>query len=207
MIPWETTRRHPMIDVHMVAQRQFGACFLVMLATGAILLATTQFLPELVQRDFGYTATWAGLALSPGGLVIVVMMLVVGRISGHVQPKYLIALGALIIALAMHDLTRINPALDFWYFALSRMLIGVGLPLVFIPITMASARAPRWLIDGPPATLRLTLARNQTTLSPEVVHEDVYRCCRADLVGCRLLVGNLALAGGLGTQFPATELR
>ena len=51
----------------MVATRQFGACFLVMLATGAILLATTQFLPQLVQEDFGYTATWAGLVLSPGG--------------------------------------------------------------------------------------------------------------------------------------------
>jgi DHA2 family multidrug resistance protein len=138
MIPWEATRRHPMIDVRMVAQRQFGACFMVMLATGAILLATTQFLPELVQQDFGYTATWAGLALSPGGLVTMVMMLVVGRLSGHVQPKYLIATGAAIIAAAMYDLTRINPALDFWYFALSRMVIGVGLPLIFIPIIMAS---------------------------------------------------------------------
>jgi MFS transporter, DHA2 family, multidrug resistance protein len=37
----------------MLATRQFGACFLVMLATGAILLATTQYLPQLVQQDFG----------------------------------------------------------------------------------------------------------------------------------------------------------
>ena len=121
MIPWEATRRHPVVDVRMVASRQFGACFLVMLATGAILLATTQFLPELVQQDFGYTATWAGLALSPGGLVTMAMMLVVGRLSGHVQPKYLIAAGALIIA--RRDV-RPDPAqrrFDFWYFALSRM--------------------------------------------------------------------------------------
>jgi hypothetical protein len=54
------TRRNPMIDLRMVATRQFGASFLVMLATGAILLATTQFLPQLVQQNFGYTA----LALS-----------------------------------------------------------------------------------------------------------------------------------------------
>jgi DHA2 family multidrug resistance protein len=40
--------------------RQFGACFVVMLITGAILLATTQFLPQLVQQNFGYTATWPG---------------------------------------------------------------------------------------------------------------------------------------------------
>ena len=82
-----------MIDVRMVASRQFGACFLVMLATGAILLATTQFLPQLVQQDFGYTATWAGLVLSPGGLVTMVMMFVVGRLAGKVQPKYLTMAG------------------------------------------------------------------------------------------------------------------
>src|SRR5215469_13458767 len=87
MIPWELTRRNPMIDLRMVASRQFGACFLVMLATGAILLATTQFLPQLVQQDFGYTATWAGLVLSPGGVVTMAMMFVVGRLASKVQPK------------------------------------------------------------------------------------------------------------------------
>jgi DHA2 family multidrug resistance protein len=64
MIPWEVTRRNPVVDIRMLASRQFGSCFLVMLAAGAILLATTQFLPLLVQQDFGYTATWAGLVLS-----------------------------------------------------------------------------------------------------------------------------------------------
>ena len=65
MIPWEFSRRNPMIDLRMVATRQFGACFVVMLASGAILLATTQFVPNLVQQDFGYTATWAGIVMSP----------------------------------------------------------------------------------------------------------------------------------------------
>src|SRR5262249_13416305 len=50
MIPWEISHRNPMIDIRMVGTRQFGACFVVMLATGAILYATTQFLPQLVQR-------------------------------------------------------------------------------------------------------------------------------------------------------------
>jgi DHA2 family multidrug resistance protein len=93
MIPWELNRRNPAVDLRMIASRQFGACFLVMLATGAILLATTQFLPQLVEQDFGYTATWAGLVLSPGGLVTMVMMFVVGRLSARVQPKYLIVGG------------------------------------------------------------------------------------------------------------------
>ncbi|MDB5577002.1 MAG: transporter [Bradyrhizobium sp.] len=138
MIPWEMTRRNPVIDIRMVATRQFGACFLVMLATGAILMSTTQFLPLLVQQDFGYTATWAGLVLSPGGVVTMVMMFVVGLLSSKVQPKYLIVAGALIIALSMYGMTNVYGDLDFWFFAQSRMLLGVGLPLIFLAITAAS---------------------------------------------------------------------
>jgi MFS transporter, DHA2 family, multidrug resistance protein len=138
MIPWEMMRQDPTIDVRMVATRQFGACFSVMAATGAILYATTQFLPQVVQQQFSYTATWAGLVLSPGGLVTLVMMFVIGKLSGRVQPKYLIMTGALLIALSLYSMTNIYGDLDFWFFARSRMLLGVGLPLIFIPIMTAS---------------------------------------------------------------------
>jgi DHA2 family multidrug resistance protein len=138
MIPWEISRRDPMIDLRMVGTRQFGSCFVVMLATGCILFATTQFLPQLVQQYFGYTATWAGLTLTPGGLITMVMMIVVGRLSGKMQPRYLIAIGAIICALAMYDLSRLTGNVDFWFFANSRMLLGVGLPLIFIPMITAS---------------------------------------------------------------------
>jgi len=138
MMPWEMTRRDPTIDIRMVATRQFGACFLVMLATGAILLATTQFIPELVQEDFGYTATWAGVLISPGGMVTMVMMFVAGRLVGKIQPKYLIAAGAVIIAVSMYALTNVYGDLGFWYMARCRMLFGVGFPLIFVSITAAS---------------------------------------------------------------------
>jgi len=138
MIPWGLTRGNPIIDLRMVATRQFGACFLVMLTTGAILLATTQFLPQLVQQDFGYTATLAGLLLSPGGVVTMAMMFVVGRVAAKVQPKYLIVAGAVFIALSMYGMTNVYADLGFWFMARSRILLGVGLPLIFVPIMAAS---------------------------------------------------------------------
>jgi DHA2 family multidrug resistance protein len=159
MIPWEISRRNPAIDLRMIATRQFGACFVVMLATGALLFGTTQFLPQLVQQDFGYTATWAGLVLSPGGVVTMVMMFIVGRLSGKVQPKYLIAVGAVLIALSMYVMTNVYGDLGFWFMARSRMLFGLGVPLVFIPIVAAS-------YDGLPpgktdqASAMLNAARN-----------------------------------------------
>jgi len=138
MIPWEASRPDPMIDVRMVATRQFGACFVVMLATGAILYATSQFLPLLVQSDFGYTATWAGLLLTPGGLVTMAIMFVVGNLTGRFQPKYLIMVGSIFTAISMYQLTSVYGGLDFWFFARTRMLLGVGLPLIFIPMITAS---------------------------------------------------------------------
>ncbi len=138
MIPWEVTRRNPTVDLRMVASRQFGACFLVMLATGAILLATTQFLPELVQQELGYTATWAGLVLSPGGLVTMAMMFITGRLLTRIQPKYLIVAGASMIALSMYSLSAVYADVGFWFLAQSRMLLGIGLPLIFLSITAAS---------------------------------------------------------------------
>jgi MFS transporter, DHA2 family, multidrug resistance protein len=138
MIPWEIRHPQPAVDVRMLATRQFSASFLVMLATGAILLATTQFLPELVQQVFGYTATWAGLVLSPGGIVTMAMMFVVGWLSTKVQPKYLIVAGAILCALSMHQLTNTYGDLGFWFFARTRMVLGVALPLIFLPIMAAS---------------------------------------------------------------------
>jgi DHA2 family multidrug resistance protein len=144
MIPWELSRSDPMIDMRMVGSHQFGACFLVMGATGAILYATSQFLPLLVQTDFGYTATWAGVLLTPGGLVTMVMMFVVGDLSSRFQPKHLIMVGAIFCAISMYQLTNVYGDLDFWFFARTRMVLGIGLPLIFIPIITAS-------YDGIPA--------------------------------------------------------
>jgi MFS transporter, DHA2 family, multidrug resistance protein len=138
MIPWELSRRNPIIDIRIVGTRQFGSSFLVMLAAGAILLATTNYLPQLVQQQYGYTATWAGLVLSPGGVVTAIMMPVVGILSSRVQPRTLIAIGAALTAFAMYDMTRITGDTGFWFFAVSRVYLGLGLPLIFLPVITAS---------------------------------------------------------------------
>jgi DHA2 family multidrug resistance protein len=65
-------------------------------------------------------------------------MFVVGRLSAKLQPKYVIAVGAAIVALSMYQLTNVYSGLGFWFFAGSRMLTSVGLPLIFVPIIAAS---------------------------------------------------------------------
>ncbi len=138
-IPWELVQKDPLIDLKILFGRQFGTCFVIMLALGAVLIATTQFLPQILQDDFSYTATLAGLAISPGGLVTMFTFVVVGRVGTFVDPKFLIFLGGIIMAAAMLFLTRnLNADLPFSFFAWSRIYLGVGLPLVFNSITSVS---------------------------------------------------------------------
>ena len=138
LVPWELLRKDPVVDIRLLGRRQFAACFLVMLGTGAILVATTQILPQFLQAEMGYTAMLAGLALSPGGIVTMVMMPIVGNLVGVVQPKYLIIVGCSVAALSMWHLTGLTGDMTFGYAAMSRVYLSFSLPFLFLPVTTAS---------------------------------------------------------------------
>ncbi|MCG2641587.1 MULTISPECIES: DHA2 family efflux MFS transporter permease subunit [Bradyrhizobium] len=159
LIPWELTREEPIIDLRLLGRRQFAACFLVMLGTGAVLISTTQILPQLLQTELNYTALLAGLALSPGGIATLMLMPVVGRLVSTVQPKYLIMFGAAVVAFSMWHLTGLNGDITYGYAALARIFLAIGLPFLFLPVTTAS-------YDGVPpdktnqASALINVARN-----------------------------------------------
>lgn len=138
LIPWELTREDPVVDLRLLGRRQFAACFLVMLGTGAVLISTTQLLPQLLQTELNYTAMLAGLALSPGGVATLVLMPVVGRLIGSVQAKYLIMFGAVMVAFSMWHLTGLTGDITYSYAAMSRIFLALGLPFLFLPVTTAS---------------------------------------------------------------------
>ena len=138
LLPWEWTRADPIVDVRLLFRRQFGTSFAIMLAVGAVLFGSTQILPQLMQTDFNYTAYLAGLALMPGGLAMLVMMPMAGAVANWVQPKYLIALGMAVIALAMWHMTSLAPEATFSFFAWARVYQMIGLPFLFVPINTAA---------------------------------------------------------------------
>jgi DHA2 family multidrug resistance protein len=109
-----------------------------MMTVGAVLFGSTQLLPQLLQTSFGYTSMLSGLALMPGGFAMLLMMPAAGQLANLVQPKYLIALGLFIVALAMWHMTTLAPTADFAYFAWARVWQMIGLPLLFIPINMVA---------------------------------------------------------------------
>lgn len=159
LIPWELSRDDPIVDIRLLGTRQFGACAVVMLGTFAVLISTTQLLPQLLQTEVGYTAMLAGLALSPGGIATMMLMPVAGRLVSVVQPKYLIMFGAAVAALSMWHMTGLTGDLSYGYAALARIYLAIGLPFLFLPVTTAS-------YDGVPpektnqASALINVARN-----------------------------------------------
>jgi DHA2 family multidrug resistance protein len=137
-LPWELSRDDPIVDIRLIGRRQFGASWFVMLAVGAILFSSTQFMPQLLQENFGYTATLAGLSLMPGGFTALFMMIIAGQVSRFVQPRYLMAVALAVIGGAMYHFTNLTPDASFRWFAEARMFQMAALPVLFLTITSFS---------------------------------------------------------------------
>jgi DHA2 family multidrug resistance protein len=158
-VPWELARKDPIVDIRLFGQRQFATASAVMMAVGAILFGSTQLLPQLLQSNFGYTATISGLALMPGGLAMLLMMPVSGRLGNLVQPKYLMAVGMSLIAIGMWHSTSLEQGASFGYFAWMRVLQVIGLPFLFVPITTVAYAGLRPESTGQASSL-INVARN-----------------------------------------------
>jgi len=133
-IPWELTHDDPIVDIRLLCKRQFAMSFIAMLAVGAILFGSNQITPQLIQTNFPYTAMLSGFAMMPGGLAMLLMMPFAGAVIPRMQPKYWMAIGFSIIALAMWYSTSLPPDASFGYFAMIRVFQTVGMPFMFIPI-------------------------------------------------------------------------
>jgi DHA2 family multidrug resistance protein len=142
-VPWELSREDPIVDIRLLLQRQFGTAFLVMMAVGAVLFSSTQLVPQLLQSNFGYTATISGLALMPGGIAMLLMMPISGRLGNIVQPKYLMAAGLAVVSVSMWHATSLEQGASFDWFAWMRVFQMIGLPFLFVPInTVAYSELP-----------------------------------------------------------------
>jgi DHA2 family multidrug resistance protein len=133
---WEWYHDHPIVDVRLLKNRNFGTAVFFSFVLGMVLFGSTVLIPEFLQSSLGYTAELAGLALSPGGLVLMLMMPVAGRLTAtKVDPRLLICIGFLGTSLTLHFFTVVYLGIDFRTVVLLRMVQVVFMPFIFIPIS------------------------------------------------------------------------
>jgi DHA2 family multidrug resistance protein len=139
---WEWHHDHPIVDLKLFKNRSFAVAAILMFALGIMLYGTTFMLPAFVQVLMGYTAELAGLMISPGGLVVLVLMPLVGALSARVDARWLVAFGFTSMAVSLYIVTGMNLQIDFWHAMMLRVYQCIGLAFLFIPLnTLAYAGA------------------------------------------------------------------
>jgi DHA2 family multidrug resistance protein len=143
-ILWELRQKEPVVDLRMLKDRNFAISTMAMFFLGFVLYASTVLIPQLLQELLGYTAKLAGMALSPGGAVIMCMMPVVGMLVSRVDTRILITFGCIVSASALFVMAGWDLQLDYGHAVRARMLQSFGLAFLFIPINVAAfAYVPR----------------------------------------------------------------
>ena len=133
---WEWYSENPIVDVRLLKNRNFGTAVFFSFILGMVLFGSTVLIPEFLQSSLGYTAERAGMALSPGGLVLMLMMPIAGRLTAtKIDPRLLVAIGFLGTAFSLNLMTVIYLQIDFRKIVLLRMFQVVFMPLIFIPIS------------------------------------------------------------------------
>lgn len=149
-VAWERRAAHPMLDLRLFGQVPFAAASLVSFVLGAGLFGTTYLLPVFVQTIQGLTPTQAGLLLMPGGLVLVAVFPLAGRLSDVMSPGLLIAAGLAVFAYSSYLSASADVHTGFWTLAWWTVLSRVGLGLVFPALSAGSLRVlpPELLAQG-----------------------------------------------------------
>jgi len=158
-IGWLLVAKKPIVNLEVFKDRNFAAGCIMIGAMGAILYASAVIIPQFAQQNLGYTATWAGLVLTPGGVVVIVLIPLVGGLTRVLQMRYVIALGFSIMGSALLFSSRLAPNIDFNTLVMMRTLQTAGLAFLFVPIsTVAYLTLPRELSGD--ATALFSMFRN-----------------------------------------------
>jgi DHA2 family multidrug resistance protein len=136
---YEWSHRDPIIDLHLFTNVNFLSANVMMLILGIVFFSSLVMVPQFLQNLMGYSAFNAGLALSASGLLILIEMPLIGQLTSRVQARHLIALGWLGVALSMMLSAQwLDLQISFQTATRMRLVQALGLPLLFVPITLAA---------------------------------------------------------------------
>jgi DHA2 family multidrug resistance protein len=155
----ELTADEPLLDLSVLADRNFTLGSLVMSMAGFGFYASMLLLALYTQKLMGYDAWTSGLVLAPSGIGQAVMLLVVGYAVNRFDQRIVLAFGVLMNGLATYMMSNVTLSIDFWSLALPRLVQGVGMGCIFVPLQMlAFASIP--IRQLPNATALFSVVRN-----------------------------------------------
>jgi len=144
LIVWELTAKHPIIELTLFKGRNFAIGTIAISIGYMVFFGSVVILPLWLQTQMSYTATWAGLATAPLGIIPLMFSFFIGRFLNLIDLRLLISIGFLIFSGCSFWLASFDTSITAGDVALARFVQGFGVPLFFIPLsTMILSNLPK----------------------------------------------------------------
>ena len=138
LVIWEWFQKQPIVDVRLFKNFNVATTNLMFLMLGAALFSSTVLMPQLLQTLMGYTAQKAGMVLSAGALVVLVVLPMVGKLTTRCQARHIIAFGWIGLAVAMYISSKqVDLLMSFRSATLLRVWQYIPVAFLFVPLTLA----------------------------------------------------------------------
>jgi MFS transporter, DHA2 family, multidrug resistance protein len=139
LVLWEWRRKEPLINLQLFRFKNFAICCFLMMLVGGVLNANTVLQPQFMQLLLGYTATTAGLALTAGGIALVIMMPLAGIATSRVSARTLTVIGFALFVITFRYAAYVTSlTMSFSLASWLRVVQMIPLPFCFISITTAA---------------------------------------------------------------------
>jgi DHA2 family multidrug resistance protein len=130
----ELKSRDPILNLREFKDISFTSANIIQCVSFFVLFGCILLLPLFVQQLMGYNAFLAGMALAPGGIATLFTMPIAGKLMQKYNPKAILASGIVITAYSVLIMSRFNLYIDFNTISSSRIVMGIGMGLIFVPL-------------------------------------------------------------------------
>ncbi|HET8553735.1 MAG TPA: DHA2 family efflux MFS transporter permease subunit [Rhodanobacteraceae bacterium] len=134
LIAWELTDRHPIVDLSLFRHRNFSTGVLALSLGMMAFFGINVIFPLWLQLDLGYTATWAGLATAPVGILAFILSPIIGRNIDRLELRAVVTFSFVMFALTSYWFSTFNSHASFGSLVLPRLVMGIAIPCFFIPL-------------------------------------------------------------------------
>ncbi|MGR4867365.1 DHA2 family efflux MFS transporter permease subunit [Variovorax sp. LARHSF232] len=131
---WELTDKHPVVDLSLFKRRNFWTGAVATAVAYGLFFGNIVLLPLWLQQHMGYTATQAGMAMAPVGLLAIVLSPMVGMTVGKVDPRRYATFSFLVFALVLWMRAGFNTQADFTTIMIPTVVQGIAMAFFFIPL-------------------------------------------------------------------------
>lgn len=154
---WELTERQPIVDLTLFAQRNFTTASVSLSLGFGIFFMNVVLTPLWLQQIMGYTATWAGLATAPMGILAIVLSPLVGRGLSKQDPRYFVTGAFLVFAAVYFIRSGFTTGVDLGSVAATHLVQGIGLSGFMTALTaIALSRLPPERVPAASGLLNFT---------------------------------------------------